>query len=167
MKSTHAQMAFDRVDRYVEDGRMKCRKGKECNGRCIPKSHECGGALPGVVERVKWAAKEGAKASGLNRGSLVKAAAGVGVAGAIVGGLKVREVLTKRKAGLERERAETAKVENALKQTQSAINQLEQSPRDRQADRVNKTITTLNENADRRRREGPQNLGRLPTKAKD
>ena len=43
MKSTHAQMAFDLVDRYKEDGKMKCRKGKECNGRCIPKSHECGG----------------------------------------------------------------------------------------------------------------------------
>lgn len=34
-------MAFDRVDRYKEDGAFKCRKGKECNGRCIPKNHEC------------------------------------------------------------------------------------------------------------------------------
>ena len=42
MKSQHGQAAFDRVDRFVEDGKMKCRKGKECNGRCIPKSYECG-----------------------------------------------------------------------------------------------------------------------------
>lgn len=41
MKSAHGQMAFDRADRYKEDGAFKCRKGKECNGRCIPKSHEC------------------------------------------------------------------------------------------------------------------------------
>lgn len=41
MKSTHGQMAFDRVDQYIEDGQFKCRKGKACNGRCIPKNSEC------------------------------------------------------------------------------------------------------------------------------
>ena len=41
MKSTHGQMAFDRVDRYKEDGQFRCRKGKPCNGRCIPKNSEC------------------------------------------------------------------------------------------------------------------------------
>lgn len=146
---------------------MKCRKGKECNGRCIPKSHECSGAVPGVVERVKWAAKEGAKASGLNRGSLVKAAAGVGVAGAIVGGSKVREVLTERGEALKREKAETAKVEAQLAKAQQLSREMvEQMPRDMQADRVNRAIGKLNENAAARRREGtPQRMRRLKTKS--
>lgn len=55
--------AFDRLDRCRQDGMARCKKGKPCNGRCIPKGHKCGGvesagivAGAQVMTAAKWSA---------------------------------------------------------------------------------------------------------------
>ena len=73
-------MAFDRVDRYKEDGAFKCRKRKECNGRCIPKSSECGTDTQGG----KQFERRTATAKNIVNG-IKGAAAGIGLAGAAFG----------------------------------------------------------------------------------
>lgn len=69
MKSQHGQMAFDRADRYVEDGKMKCLKGKECNGRCIPKHNQCGSNREVALKGVAAVAGGGAALAGLLGGA--------------------------------------------------------------------------------------------------
>jgi hypothetical protein len=73
--------AFDRVDRVTQDkGQFKCRKGTPCNGRCIPRGHECGVDTTGSpkFEKRTRQAKFGAGAVGV--GAVMAAAAEFGYA---------------------------------------------------------------------------------------
>jgi hypothetical protein len=96
VSQTHLD-AFDRADRDTHDGAMRCKKGKPCNGRCIPKGHKCAVESAGAVvsgSALMTAAKWGA----LVGSSVIRYKVGQVVVGGLKKGKAVRGANEARQA---------------------------------------------------------------------